>query len=742
MADVAEDEFAAACARGEVLDCGDGADRRLVDAALIRRYCRDRLGDIDPHGIRIRAATVAGTLDLAAMDVPVPVRFEDCEFAAAPLLEGASLHQLALTRSRLPGLLANGLRVRRDLDLSGSRISGAHATNASTSKRAAVWLCESEVGGRLLCIGTAIDAHGGRAVQADRMRVGGTVRLIHGFTARGELRLVGARIDGSLDLTGVDVHGDDLALNLVEATIAGSMFLIDGAGERPVVHGRIDLGSASVGGQVLIRNATLVEPSTAPLGGPYAMSRGGGTAVNGSRVSIGAELSIEGTTDITGGVDLSLGEASAVSVHSGCRFGAPGRVALDLGSTRVRADLTLEPGVAVRGSVRLRGAYVGGRLNLSGTTLTEPDGPSLLAAQSLTVEGDVELRDMTVTGGQLHFWRATIGGTVNARGSRLHNGDGNTLNLHQARIGGSVRLTDGFASTGVVVAVRSTVDGRFDCADGTFANAAGPAVNALGASFRGGLYLGWRAVTPSVDFTNLTTSLLADDPARWPERFAVSGMTYERYATWDWRERVAWLARQADYDAGPYEQAALVYRRHGHAAEAERILIAQRAHAGRTGVLDTAYRVAVGYGYRPGRALWALALLLLLVAVSVSVNPGRATLRAADARGNVYATSGRLVTVDSGNAGPDGTASPATGAARPDPCGDGQVRCFDPVLYAVDTVVPLVSLDQRSTWYPNPHARYGTFFQWWLNIATLLGWLLSTIVVLSFTRLARPGPGP
>jgi hypothetical protein len=52
-------------------------------------------------------------------------------------------------------------------------------------------------------------------------------------------------------------------------------------------------------------------------------------------------------------------------------------------------------------------------------------------------------------------------------------------------------------------------------------------------------------------------------------------------------------------------------------------------------------------------------------------------------------------------------------------------------------VVPLVSLDQRSTWYPDPHTLGGLAKEWWLNAATLLGWLLSTIFALSLARLAR-----
>jgi hypothetical protein len=251
---------------------------------------------------------------------------------------------------------------------------------------------------------------------------------------------------------------------------------------------------------------------------------------------------------------------------------------------------------------------------------------------------------------------------------------------------------------------------------------------------------GWTSVQPSVDLTDATTTVLEDDPTNWPETFYISGFAYERFDVpsagstsriWDWRPRRAWLKRQGLYDAGPFEQAARVFRQHGYAYAAEQILIAQRADArrapggrrtvvGRT--LDAAYGWVLGYGYRPGRVLWLLALLLALVSATLYLPAAQATLRTADERGDVYGTTGLL------------TSDPSVG---PDPCGDGHVRCFQPVLYAVDTVVPLVSLEQRSTWYPNPHAPWGTALEWWLNIATVVGWLLSSIFLLSFARMAR-----
>jgi len=127
--------------------------------------------------------------------------------------------------------------------------------------------------------------------------------------------------------------------------------------------------------------------------------------------------------------------------------------------------------------------------------------------------------------------------------------------------------------------------------------------------------------------------------------------------------------------------------------------------------------------------LWLLAILLILVIASLEAPATQATMRATTAAGLVFSTHG-----------PASGALPSAArvaAERSDACGGGEVRCFNPVLYAIDTVVPLVSLEQRSTWYPDPSLRYGAFMQWGLNAATLLGWVLSSIFVLSLARLSR-----
>jgi hypothetical protein len=564
--EVSADELLAAARAGRVLDCGDAGALGRLDAALLRRCCLELKSLIDRGGIKLRRAEITGLADLSGLELLFPLSFAECAFQEALVVEGAQLFELAVTGCmRLPGLLANGVRIRRDLDLSGTQLEGAHNTTASTSMRAAIWLCESEIAGRLLCVDTVIDAGSGRSIQGDRMQVSGNVRLLHKFTAHGEVRLIGAHIGGSLDLTGASIESSSdhgLALDLGESVIDGSVFLIsdERSGRSPQLHGRIDMGGARIAGQFLIRGARL-EAHGVPVGSSYSRYRTAGTVLSAPRLTVGAETTLDDSCHVLGGIDLSMSELSSLSVGPGCALDAPASTALDLTNAQLLSNFTVADKATVLGTMRLSGARIHGNVGLRGAILSAPEGRSLVAAQGVTVDGDVELQELTATGGDLGFRAATIGGVVDAAGAQLRNDGGYTLNLHQANVRGSVRLAEGFSSTGVVVLNRATIEGRFTCATASFGcpgpsdrNQHGHAIEAISATIRGGIDLGWaQPPQPSVDFTNASTSFLADDPSTWPPRFAVSGFTYDRFEqpqggssapTWDHAARCEWLKHQ------------------------------------------------------------------------------------------------------------------------------------------------------------------------------------------------------
>jgi hypothetical protein len=338
----------------------------------------------------------------------------------------------------------------------------------------------------------------------------------------------------------------------------------------------------------------------------------------------------------------------------------------------------------------------------------------------------------------------------------LDNPGGETLSFSNAQVEGAIRL-QGARSTGLLSINRASVGGRVQltgaelvCERRWEKNVDGRALEIISSRIGGGLYLNWAKVEPSVDFFSSTTMILADDPDTWPDRSDLSGFVYERLDApehdggdpWRVDARLEILRSQEPFDLAPYEVAARVYSDHGRFADADRIRVAGRQRASRDAyatamagrspasrawavvalVGDWLYRQSVAYGYKPGRALGLIAVLTLLVGVTLAgpLSAAEEVMRATGASDVVYSPSG-----------------PLTGSDRSDETCGGDVRCFQPAIYAVETVVPLIDLGQRGTWHVDSTARFGPLYELWLTFATVAGWTLSSVFVLSFSRLGR-----
>ncbi|MEL6984046.1 MAG: hypothetical protein AAFO29_16600, partial [Actinomycetota bacterium] len=363
--------------------------------------------------------------------------------------------------------------------------------------------------------------------------------------------------------------------------------------------------------------------------------------------------------------------------------------------------------------------------------------------------------------GALRFRAIEIGGEVSAEDAVLDNPAGDTLSFSSAQIKGAIKL-GGLVSTGLLTINRATVGGRLQLSDATLVcrdrwakNVNGNAVEIISSDITGGLYLDWAEVSPSIDLFSSTTTIVADQVDTWPERSDLSGLVYERFDApdpaggdpWNVEDRLGILRSQDPFDLAPYEVAARVYADHGRFADADRLRIVGRQRAARGAyrtarsgrsplarvgavvrlVGDWFYRLSVGYGFKPGRALGLIAGLIVIVGLSLA-GPWSArdeVMRATGASDVVYSPAGPL-------GGPTGD----DGLAVDQRCG-GDVRCFQPAIYAIETVVPLIELGQRQAWRVDSTARFGPLYDIWLTFATIAGWTLSTVFVLSFSRLGR-----
>lgn len=194
---------------------------------------------VGPRGIEIVGARVAGGLDLADMTLPFGLHLIHCEVTGPIGLHDAQLARLVLLGSTLNGLNADGVHIEKGLNAQDLECRG-------TAR-----LIGARIDGQLNLAGARLVSAGGTALLADGVRVGGDLLLRSSskrqFVAQGgAVRLLGADIGGNLDCrNGRFAGADGPALNAERARIGGNLIL-----QSAQIRGGVLLHGASSRGQV------------------------------------------------------------------------------------------------------------------------------------------------------------------------------------------------------------------------------------------------------------------------------------------------------------------------------------------------------------------------------------------------------------------------------------------------------------------------------------------------------------
>lgn len=411
------------------------------------------------------------------------------------------------------------------------------------------------------------------------------------------------------------------------------------------------------------------------------------------------------------------------------------------------------------GEIRILAARVGGQVSFAGALLSNPGGVTL-QADGIRVEGDVFCvgteEHPFESEGQIRLVGAEIGGQLSFSGARVEVGEGLALHADSARVvqgmfchpghgrrftaQGAIRIVgahvgslalSGAALTGAadaVVADRVRVDQNVSChswAGDRFESEG--ALRFPGARIEGQLgfddaKLGGRPLALDLDEAAVTSlwlrfaerppgviglrrariSRLYDrtygDARAWP-RVALDGCSYDSLTADEpihVRQRLSWLEGDPDeYSPHPYEQLAAWYRRSGHDDNARDVAIAKQKRRRKTlGFRAKLWSLFLGatvaHGYRPSQALFWLAGLLVGGGVVF---------------GEVYDAD------DPARAGSDVT------PAKDDPAP------FQPFIYTLDLLVPVISLGQRISWNAHGSAQ-------WVGLGlTVFGWLLTAALL-------------
>jgi hypothetical protein len=232
-----------------------------VRGEVIRELLLGRLGEIDPHGIRISHARITGRLDVAHITAPVGLYLRYSVIDEPALFHNAHFPRVDLTGTHVPGFYATGLKVDGALHLRYG------FTVAGNGPRGAVNLVGATVGGSLSLSGAKLTNADGPALNAERLSVNGTLRVRKGFLAEGTglygaVNLSIAHVSGVVMMRDAQLtNGSGPAFRADQIRVDGSVKLregvvMTGAGWRGAMH----LVGAHIGGSLSVTGTRLVNP--------------------------------------------------------------------------------------------------------------------------------------------------------------------------------------------------------------------------------------------------------------------------------------------------------------------------------------------------------------------------------------------------------------------------------------------------------------------------------------------------
>jgi len=320
---------------------------------------RAALGHVTTRGIGIAGAKVEGEIDISFCTMAAKIALKKCHIGEGLSALSAEVGGLYLDGSKVAFLHADGIAIQGNCHL-----------RDGFSADGEVRLLGARIEGDLDCSNGHFHAgKGKKALNADRLQAGGNVFLDEGFTSDGEVRLVGARIEGNLECHNGHFHAvmDGYALNADGLHTEGSVFLNEGFAS----DGAVRLLGVRIGGNLECRNGHFHAG-----GDGYALSADG----------------------------------------------------LQAGGT-----VFLNRGFTSDGAVRLVGAAIKGNLSCEGSSFTSGKSGKAICAESSRIDGNVFIREGTTIAGQANFVRSTIHGGFQWHG--LTDVAKTELDLDMAKIG-------------------------------------------------------------------------------------------------------------------------------------------------------------------------------------------------------------------------------------------------------------------------------------------------------------------
>ena len=341
-----------------------GSDRQ-IRGELIRWLCVDHRATtlFDPAGIVIMGARIIGEIDLLYVPIPFPLTFNRCKLESQLILNNATLPALDLSGSIV-------IFIRAD----GAVIKGGVLLRKGFSALGGVRMVGAEIGSTLDLSGATLmsvpnpaSSEAGMALRADRLVVKGAVFMDEGFRAEGGVSFLGAQIGGDLQCDGGQFRNvsqprmawSGTALFASSMTVGGNIYLRNNF----LAIGEVQLMNTRIGGNLNCIGSSFENPADPKLNSSGRALTADGAIVNGN-VFLSDGFRASGMVKLTGirvGLDL---DCHTATFSNPCRASveSTGR-ALDVEHGVVGGSVYLRQSFRSSGAVVLNGIQIAGDLD-------------------------------------------------------------------------------------------------------------------------------------------------------------------------------------------------------------------------------------------------------------------------------------------------------------------------------------------------------------------------------------------
>ncbi len=398
-------------------------------------------------------------------------------------------------------------------------------------------------------------------------------------------------------------------------------------------------------------------------------------------------------------------------------------------------------GVAVRGGVSLRGLRVLGAVDISGAVVSDNVDcgaarllhrkATALDAEHANIGGSLRLNAGFRAFGLINLRGAAIGDNLECSGGAFFNRERQALAAGGIKVGGSAIFEDGFRTNGMVAMQRATIGADLSFQRSIFAGEKSGA-DLSRAVVEGRLV--WVAIENSphtvLDLSDAQFGQLADEEASWPapENFHLDGCRYSSIAAGFTQldARLRLLRALRPFSPQAYTELAGALRRQGRERDAMRVAIEREELRRRHERMSLPGRVAhrlfgivTGHGYKAYRVMFVPAFFVLAGWLLFSLGYREGVVLPSSEQ--VYEQFLR-----------SGTLPPS-------------YPSFNPLIYSLDTFLPLTDFHQEDYWYPNPNRTCrslrrpepcGVVLHWYLGVHILAGWVFAILGVAGL--LAKP----